>query len=78
MFTKSIITSEDEHRTAIDEVESLFGSEPGTPGFVRIHHLVDIIQAYERTIFQVPAPSPEALLAFRREQCAGVRLGRVN
>ena len=68
MFTGSIITNEDEHQVAIDEVESLFGSMPGTVGYARVHHLVDIIQAYERTIWQVPPATAEDMAEFRRDQ----------
>ena len=64
MFVKMSIKNEDDHRTAIEETESLFTAAPGSPEFTRLHYLVDMIEAYEQTVFTVPPPSDEAVRRF--------------
>jgi HTH-type transcriptional regulator/antitoxin HigA len=62
------IRSEADHRTALAEVERLWGAKSGTPEGDRLDVLATLIDAYEATRFPMDPPDPIEAIRFRMEQ----------
>lgn len=59
------IKSESDYEAALQEIERLFESEPGTAEGDRLEVLVTLVEAYEDEHYAIPAPDPiEAILYF--------------
>jgi HTH-type transcriptional regulator/antitoxin HigA len=50
------IRSEDDYRTALNEVENLLDAQLGTPAGDRLDVMVTLIEAYEANHFPIPEP----------------------
>ncbi|MDR3556867.1 MAG: helix-turn-helix domain-containing protein [Syntrophobacteraceae bacterium] len=59
------IKTEADYRAALEEVERLFDSMPGTPEGDRLEVLVTLIEAFEEKLYNIPLPDPiEAILYY--------------
>lgn len=59
------IKTEADYRAAMEEVERLFDSRPGTPEGDRLEVLVTLIEAFEEKHYIIPLPDPvEAILYY--------------
>ena len=57
------IRTERDHQAALQEIENLFGSQPGTPEGDRLDVLITLVEAYETRHFPIPEPDdPMAVL----------------
>ncbi len=56
------IRGEEDHETALAEIESLWEAEPGTPEGDRLDVLVMLVEAYEEEHHPIPAPDPIELI----------------
>ena len=57
------VKTEADYRAAMEEVERLFDSMPGTPEGDRLEVLVTLIEAFEEKHYIIPLPDPvEAIL----------------
>lgn len=52
------IKSESDYEAALQEIERLFESEPGTAEGDRLEVLVTLVEAYEDEHYAIPAPDP--------------------
>ena len=66
---KRIKTAEG-HASALTRLEDIMiaDPEPGSPGAVELDLLAFQIEEYENRTIQIPAPTPEEAVRFRREQ----------
>lgn len=62
------IRSEADYRAALNEVERLWTSEPGTPEGDRVDVLSTLIEAHEARHHPIAAPDPIAAILFMMEQ----------
>lgn len=64
------ITTDEEHKTALAEVESLMSYDPApeSPLGKYLVALVEVVEAYEKKRWPIEKPTPEELAAFRAEQ----------
>jgi HTH-type transcriptional regulator / antitoxin HigA len=62
------IRSGGDYDLALQRVEALWGSEPGTPNGDELDVLVPLIEAYEREHYPIDLPSPIEAIKFRLEQ----------
>jgi HTH-type transcriptional regulator/antitoxin HigA len=67
MEIKPIRTDED-HAAALEEIESHWGAEPGTPEGDRLDVLLALLRAYEDERHAIPPPDPIDAIRFRLEQ----------
>lgn len=67
VLVNPIYTDED-HETALREIEQLWQAEPGTPEGDRLDILVTLVEAYEKEHFPIPAPDPIDMIEFVMEQ----------
>ena len=59
------IKSEKDYKAALKEIERLFYAEPGTAEGDRLEVLSTLVEAYEDTHYEIPAPDPiEAIYYF--------------
>jgi HTH-type transcriptional regulator/antitoxin HigA len=56
------IRNEEDYETALEEIEALWESTPGTPEADRLDLLVMLVEAYEAEHYPVPDPDPIALI----------------
>ena len=56
------IKTEADYRAAMEEVERLFDSMPGTPEGDRLEVLVTLIEAFEEKHYIIPLPDPVEML----------------
>jgi HTH-type transcriptional regulator/antitoxin HigA len=62
------IRTETDYKTALNEVERLIDSQPGTPEGDRLDVLVTLIEAYETRHFPIPEPDdPVGVLEYYME-----------
>ncbi len=67
MEVKPIRTPED-YEAALQEIQSLFGAEPGSPAADRLEVLVTLVGAYEDKHYPIPAPGdPVTVLEYYME-----------
>lgn len=52
------IKTEGDYEAVLQEIENLFGAEPGTQAGDRLEILSTLIEAYEEQHYQIPAPDP--------------------
>jgi HTH-type transcriptional regulator/antitoxin HigA len=69
METKPVKTEAD-YQAALDEIESLFFADPGTPEGDRLEVLVALVKDYESKHFTIPDPDPIEAIKFH--------MGRLN
>jgi HTH-type transcriptional regulator/antitoxin HigA len=64
------ITTDEEHKTALAEVESLMNYDPApdSPLGKYLGMLVSTVEAYEQKRWPIEKPTPEERAAFRAEQ----------
>jgi HTH-type transcriptional regulator / antitoxin HigA len=62
------IRTKADHRSALKEVERLWGADPGTADGDRVDVLVTLIEAYEAKHFPIDQPDPIAAIEFMMEQ----------
>ncbi len=62
------IRSEADYEAALQEIENLAGSQPGTPAADRMEVLVTLVEAYEEKYFPLPEPDdPVEVLKYYME-----------
>jgi HTH-type transcriptional regulator/antitoxin HigA len=62
------IRSEDDYKAALEEIDKLMGSQPGTPEGDRMDVLVTLVEAYEAKNFPIPEPDdPVKVLEYYME-----------
>jgi HTH-type transcriptional regulator/antitoxin HigA len=64
------ITTDEEHKTALAEVESLMSYDPApeAPLGQYLRELVSVVEAYEKKRWPIEKPTSEERAAFRAEQ----------
>jgi HTH-type transcriptional regulator/antitoxin HigA len=62
------IRSETDRRAVLAEIETLMGSEPGTPDGDRLDVLATLVEAWEERHTPVEPPHPIAAIVFMMEQ----------
>jgi len=62
------IRTENDHLTALIEIESLMEAEAGTPEGDRLDVLVTLVEAWERKHFPMDLPDPVEAIRFRMDQ----------
>lgn len=62
------IRSEADYRSALNEAERLWETEPSTPEGDRVEVLSTLIEAYESQHYPIPSPNPIAAIIFMMEQ----------
>jgi len=60
-----LIKTENDYKTALEEVERLFNARPNSPEGDRLEVLTTLIEAYEEKYYSIPLPDPiEAILHY--------------
>src|ERR1039458_5039960 len=67
MKIKPVRTPAD-HRTAVKEIDRLWGAKEGTPDGDRLDVLITLVDAYENHHFPMDPPDPIEAILFRLEQ----------
>jgi HTH-type transcriptional regulator/antitoxin HigA len=67
MKIKPVRTPAD-HRTAVKEIDRLWGAKEGTPDGDRLEVLITLVDAYENQHFPMDPPDPIEAILFRLEQ----------
>lgn len=62
------IHTEEDHRTALSEIEQLWDAKPGTDRHDRLEVLSVLVDAYERDHYPITPPNPIDAILFRLEQ----------
>ena len=62
------IRTEKDYDAALEEIERLFGSEPGTDDGDKLDVLVTLIEAYEAQNYAVPKPDPIEAIEYHMER----------
>ena len=62
------IKTEADYQAALNEIESLFFADPGTPKGDRLEILVALVKEYESKQFFIPAPDPIEAIKFHMER----------
>jgi HTH-type transcriptional regulator / antitoxin HigA len=52
------IKTEADYESALKEIETLFGAEPGTPKGDQLDILITLVEAYENEHYPIPQPDP--------------------
>ena len=69
VFTvKKAITTEQEYKSALRELEPIFKADPNTPNGQKAELLSILIEAYEDKHYPIPASDPIEAIKFRMEQ----------
>jgi HTH-type transcriptional regulator/antitoxin HigA len=68
ILTIKPIHSEADYDRALQDIEALFDSRPGTPEGDELDVLVTLVEAYEADRHAIEAPDPIALITFAMEQ----------
>ena len=61
------IKTEADYQAVLDEIESLFDAEPGTPEGDRLEVLTTLVEAYEDRHYSLPMPDPIAAIEYHME-----------
>ena len=61
------IRTEQDYRTALDEISGLMSAEAGTPEGDRLDVLASLVEAYEARHYPIEAPDPIAAILFMME-----------
>lgn len=61
------IKTEADYETALEEIDHLFGAEPGTPEGDRLEVLTTLVEAYEETHYPIPLPDPIEAIRYYME-----------
>jgi HTH-type transcriptional regulator/antitoxin HigA len=67
MIIKPIRTEED-YETALQRIDALMDSTPGTQEFDELEVLVTLVESYEEKHYFIDAPDPISAIKFRMEQ----------
>ena len=67
------LETEADHASAVAEIETLMGAEPGSEAFDRLEVLSALVDAYEARVHPIAAPEPVDALLFRLEQLGDCR-----
>ncbi len=62
------IRTDDEHASALAEIDTLMHAAPGTPEGSRLDLLVTLVELYESTRWPIEAPDPIEAIRFMMEQ----------
>lgn len=62
------IRNDEDHESALIEIERLWGAEEGTREGDRLDVLITLVHAYEEEHFPIDPPDPIAAIKFRLEQ----------
>lgn len=68
MSYNKLIKSEEEYKKALERIDELFDSEPGTAEGDELELLVSLVEIYETEHFPIEAPDPVSAIKFRMEQ----------
>jgi len=61
------IKTEADYESALKEIETLFGAEPGTPKGDQLDILITLVEAYENEHYSIPLPDPIEALYYYME-----------
>lgn len=85
---KKPIRTDVEYETALEEIDSLFDVDEGTPEMDRLDLLMILVEAYEGEHYQIPLPDPIAAIRYHIEttgitqskfaEMVGIPPGRVS
>ena len=67
MMTLKPIHSDQDYQAALQAIEQLWEAEPGTPESDMLEIWVTLVEAYEKSRFDLPAPDPVAALKYFME-----------
>jgi len=62
------IRTEEDYETALEEIERLFDSEPGTPEGDKLEVLTILVNAYEEEHYSIPLPEPIEAIEYHMER----------
>lgn len=62
------IKTEEDYNQALQRIDTLMESEPGTQEFDELDILVTLVEKYEEKYYFIDAPNPVAAIKFRMEQ----------
>lgn len=62
------IKTEEDYNQALQRIDTLMESEPGTQEFDELDILVTLVEKYEEKHYFIDAPNPVAAIKFRMEQ----------
>ncbi len=62
------IKNEADYDRALQEIDELFGAEPGSPEGDRLEVLVTLVEAYEARHYEIPDPNPIAAVEHAMER----------
>ena len=68
MSYSSLIKTEEDYENALNRIEELFDSKPGTAEADELELLVSLVEIYEKEHFPIEAPDPISAIKFRMEQ----------
>jgi len=68
MITPKLIKTEEEYEAALNRIEEIFDSKPGTPEGDEMELLVKLVEIYEEEKYPISAPDPISAIKFRMEQ----------
>lgn len=63
-----LIKTEEEYNLALERVDALFDSKPGSAEFDEAELLMALIEIYEEQHYKIEAPDPIEAIKFRMEQ----------
>lgn len=61
------VRTEEDYQVALNEIERLWGAEPGTPESDRLEVLVTLVEAYEDQHYKILPPDPIDALEYYME-----------
>ena len=62
------IRSDEDHATALEQIDHLWGADPDTVEGVRLEILLTLVDAYEETHHPIPPSDPISAIEFMMEQ----------
>ena len=62
------VKTEMDYQEALEEIDTLFDAQPGTPEADRLEILVTLVEAYEAEHYPLPLPDPIAAIEFHMER----------
>jgi HTH-type transcriptional regulator/antitoxin HigA len=68
MMKLTAITTEEEYKIALAQIEPLMDAEPDSPQEKELERLAILVEEYEQEHFPIAAPDPIEVIRFRMEQ----------